>query len=343
MKITPDCSIRKCFRALDSSLQKFWYKPLPQGLYFLRAWNLLFFIVLFLKKKTEALFIKPTDTALVPVVVVGNVTVGGTGKTPLIIALAHLLVSSGLKPGIVASGYRGAYRQHQKVRVLDQASTVEEMGDEAILMYNATRSIGCQIAVSKKRNSAASVLCAQYPDIDVILSDDGLQQTTLKRHCEIVLLDGLRGFGNGLCLPFGPLREPLSSMDQRIVGIKSPNAQGLQGFDLEIELLTDLSAYVGQTVHAIAGIANPESFFTFLESMHIHLIKHPFPDHYEFKASDLTFLQKQPYPCLTTEKDMVKLVNVQSAYPAIHFVPVGIKMKPPDKLVACILKMLGKA
>lgn len=246
--------------------------------------------------------------APVPVIVVGNITVGGTGKTPLVIWLAHKLREFGFKPGIVARGYHGqARRWPQQVRADADPVTV---GDEAIVIARRT---GMPVAVGPNRGQAIAALL-EHAGVNIIVSDDGLQHYGLERDIEVAVVDGVRRFGNGACIPAGPLRElpgrlervdlivtngiaargefPMRYVGERLVRV------GASG---EAELL---SAFKERTVHAVAGIGNPENFFALLKRHGFRIIPHVFPDHHRFREDDLIF--NDDYPIIMTEKDAVK-------------------------------------
>lgn len=244
----------------------------------------------------------------VPVIIVGNLTVGGTGKTPLVIELANLLKKHGYRPGVISRGYGGKARSWpQQVRWDGDPSIV---GDEAILIARRTL---CPMAVGPDRVASAESLL-KYTDCNVILSDDGLQHYALDRDIEIAVIDGIRRYGNEKCLPAGPLREPVKRLEQvnfKVTnGVAGPEefamvykAQQLRRAD-DPEVTLNLSALKKQTVHAVAGIGNPQRFFDQLKLSGLDIIEHAFPDHYPFKKKDLDFGEIQPI--IITEKDAVK-------------------------------------
>jgi len=237
---------------------------------------------------------------------VGNLTVGGTGKTPLVIALAKALRRSGLRPGILSRGYRGTSVAPRAVAVGDDA---ERVGDEPLLL--AERS-GCPVWIGADRVAAARALCAAHSGCNVILCDDGLQHYRLQRDFEIAVEDE-RGLGNGLLLPAGPLREPAKRrVDATVVNGGEPRA-GAFAMRLVPESLYRVvnpparvaqADLAGKNLHAVAGIGNPERFFAALSRMGIVFSAHPFPDHHPFRASDLEFADCDYV--LMTEKDAVK-------------------------------------
>jgi tetraacyldisaccharide 4'-kinase len=244
----------------------------------------------------------------VPVVVVGNISVGGTGKTPLVIWLAEKSRQWGFKPGIVTRGYGGNSRQWPREVAAD--SLAREVGDEALLLRRRT---GCPVYAGPDRATVAQRLLAEH-ECDLIICDDGLQHYALARDLEIVVIDGSRRFGNGLCLPAGPLRERrgrLAEADLVIVngipdsGEYSMHLETSQAVALDRRgEAKQLSAFKADRVHALAGIGHPDRFFNMLEGLGLQLVRHPFPDHHPFCSDDLQPFSTQTV--LMTEKDAVK-------------------------------------
>ncbi len=249
--------------------------------------------------------------ASVPVIVVGNLTVGGTGKTPLVIHLVRWLMERGFRPGVVSRGYGGGGVYPMQV---DSSTAASEAGDEAPLIARRTRA---PVVVDPDRVAAVRQLLDRY-DCDVVIADDGLQHYALARDLEIVVLDGDRGIGNGRCLPAGPLREPKERLESVDLVIANGRATGLVSREFVMtDRATALVAVVGGerrpveafarcAVHAAAGIGNPARFFDRLSQLEMEPIVHPFPDHQVFKPSDLAFGDQ--LPVVVTEKDAVKLV-----------------------------------
>ena len=308
-------------------LTDIWYKDSLSGV-FLLPLAAIFAGVVAARKFLYQHGILKSHSLPVPVVVIGNLTVGGTGKTPLLIWLARLLADAGYRPGIISRGYGG--RSETWPQWVDKDSAVDCVGDEAKLIATAT---GCPMAVSPKRVEAANLLLKKSA-CNVILSDDGLQHYALNRTIECAVIDGERRFGNGYCLPAGPLREPVSrleTVDFVIVnGEKSEDREfsmQLDG-DTAVNLTTGeqkkLSEFIGQPCHALAGIGNPERFFSMLKSAGLDCISHPFPDHYRFQPADIEF--GDHYPVLMTEKDAVKCTKM--ANPRHWFVPVQAVPEP---------------
>jgi tetraacyldisaccharide 4'-kinase len=245
----------------------------------------------------------------VPVLVVGNISVGGTGKTPLSIWLALKLLAYGYRPGIVCGGYGGkADFWPQQVRP-DSDWTV--VGDEAILIARQVGSI--PVAVGPTRSNSVEAVVAKH-DVDIIVSDDGLQHYALERDIEIVVVDGVRRLGNGHCLPAGPLREsPARLKDIDLIVCKGIASRGEYPMKLTAhclrsvnrpEIQVEVADFSQRIVHAVAGIGNPNSFFTLLRSLGFELHEHVFPDHYALTAEDVTF--GDGLPVIMTEKDSVK-------------------------------------
>ena len=253
----------------------------------------------------------------VPVVVVGNLTVGGTGKTPLVAWLSNKLSAVGLRVAIVSRGYGGRARGVTRVTVHSRAS---EVGDEPLML---ARRAQATVFVGRDRVAAAKQAVADGADI--VICDDGLQHLALVRHCEMVVIDGQRGFGNGCLLPRGPLREPPGRL-RRVNAVIMNGAITAPDFHLPQLLsrtyfamsmrpgdarpvkgggsLRSLASFRGTGVHAVAAIGNPQRFFTTLREAGLTLYEHPMPDHHPFKPADLNF--GDDLPILMTEKDAVK-------------------------------------
>lgn len=270
----------------------------------------------------------------VPVVVVGNLTVGGSGKTPLVIHLASALRSRGRRPGIVSRGYRG---ENRSVTEVTASSNPAEVGDEPILI---ARRAGCPVFVGRDRVAAAHALLAVHPECDVVLSDDGLQHYRLKRDLELAVFDE-RGVLNGWCLPAGPLREPLSRLAQvdalvlNGTAVSPAPTLGRPEFSMRLEgkrlyrlgnpqFTCSVADLIGGKLHAVAGIGAPQRFFDMLRAMGLDVIEHAFPDHHEYFVDDLAFADGV---MLTTEKDAVKLVHLSLSLP-VWVLPVTAQLSP---------------
>jgi len=308
-----------------SRLERHWYNRTAVSLA-LRPLSWLFCTLVWLRRWLYRLGLLRTTRLPVPVVVVGNITVGGTGKTPLVIWVAGRLKQAGYAPGIVSRGYRGrARRWPQQVRADSDPYMV---GDEAVLTARRT---GCPMAVGPDRVSAARALLA-HARCDVIVSDDGMQHYALGRDVEIAVIDGVRRFGNGFCLPAGPLREPVSRLERVdcVVtnGLAAHNEYRMLYTVEELHHLENgeaprpLESLRGQTVHAVAGIGNPDRFFDMLRSHGVTVNEHPFPDHHPFTEADLDFGDDEPV--VMTEKDAVKCRRF--ARPHYWYVPVKAQL-----------------
>lgn len=276
-----------------------------------------------------------------PVVVVGNLTVGGSGKTPLVIALVDALRARGYRPGVVSRGYGG--RSATWPRAVAPDSDPAEVGEEPVLIALRAR---CPVWVGPDRPAAAEALLARHPEVDLVLSDDGLQHYRLARDVEIAVVDGRRGLGNRWCLPAGPLREPpsrLASVD--LVVINGGHREG--GFAMTLEpgapwslagpgALGSADALQGP-VHAVAGIGDPERFFLTLERAGLDLRRHPFADHHPYAAADLDFADA--LPIVMTEKDAIKCRPF--ARPGMWALPVDARLD--EGLVPALLDRLQEA
>lgn len=275
-----------------------------------------------------------------PVIVVGNISVGGTGKTPFVIWLAEVLRQAGFKPGIVSRGY-GGKRQLTPIFVT-KASSVEAVGDEAMLLSRRTQ---CPVVVAIDRVAAVNTLLSET-DCNIVISDDGLQHYRMGRSLEIAIVDGVRRFGNRCLLPAGPLREPVSRLKQVDFVVAHQQAVAgeyqmlLQGDHLvalgDHNISMPLTAFLNTEVHAVAAIGDPQRFFTRLERMGLTVIPHAFPDHYRFQKTDLEF--QDTLPIIMTEKDAVKC----EAFADYHhwYLPVEAKLAP--EFETALLKKLAQ-
>ncbi len=289
-------------------LQHHWYRITPLHLILFPV-SLLFRLLVALRRTLYRSRILSGHKLPVPVIVVGNISAGGTGKTPLTLALAQQLIERGRHPLIVSRGYGGAAQQPRQVNANSDA---QQVGDEPLLM--ARRSL-CPVWIGKDRAAAAQAALRTHPQCDVVLCDDGLQHYRLRRDAEIAVIDGERGFGNGLMLPAGPLREPvtrLRTVDAVVVN-GGETSTGQYAMRLSGEIFHNLHD-PGKTVaashfhalnnHAVAGIGHPQRFFNHLQTLGIPFTPHAFPDHHPYSAADLAFAGCDAI--LLTEKDAVK-------------------------------------
>lgn len=303
--------------------------------------SLLFYSVSVLRRYAyQRAWLKSVRVAA-PLIVVGNISVGGTGKTPLVVYLVALLRKHGFKPGIISRGYGGT--RHAQPQAVTAQSDPCQVGDEAVLL---ARRCQCPVMVSADRVAAAQQL-VQNGDCDVVISDDGLQHYRLCRDIEIVVVDGERGFGNGLPLPAGPLRETasrlkqvpllvstgqsrLSSLTQRLLPGAAVNLKNPQKSKALREFLDD-------NIIAVAGIGNPERFFTSLENAGLALRRHAFTDHYPYNSGDFQAFADQTI--LMTEKDAVKCASFASAN--MWYVPIESDIDP--EFDARLIELLNQA
>ena len=256
------------------------------------------------------------DPMPVPVVVVGNLTVGGTGKTPLVLALVERLLGEGRRPAVVSRGYG---RRGKDVTVVSAGEgrllPVAECGDEPALIADR---LAVPVVVGADRSAAVGR--AAELGADCVVADDGFQRLSLARERSFVVVDGERGLGNGRCLPAGPLREPASALADADAVVLHGAGSPLAG-DLRMTLVPEdlravggsgegrpLDWLAGRCVHAVAGIGDPERFFATLEGLGAEPVRHPFPDHRPYAMGDLSF--GGDFPLVTTEKDAVKLAEL---------------------------------
>jgi tetraacyldisaccharide 4'-kinase len=316
-------------RPVRSGLEEMWYsarRPL-----WLIPLSALYGFLMSLRGLLYRLGLRHRVKVGVPVVVVGNLTVGGTGKTPLVAWLASKLAEVGLKVAIVSRGYGGRARGVTRVTVHSRPS---EVGDEPLLL---ARRAQATVFIGRDRVAAAKVAVADHADL--VLCDDGLQHLALVRNCEIAVVDGQRGFGNGCLLPRGPLRESPRRLRRvnAVVINGAPTAPGFQlpGFVKHTLFsmhmipgdarpvagqgaLRSLASFRGAGVHAVAAIGNPQRFFDMLRAAGLTVYEHPMPDHHPFKPGDLNF--GDDLPVLMTEKDAVKCAAFADA--RCWYVPV---------------------
>jgi tetraacyldisaccharide 4'-kinase len=286
--------------------------------------SVVFHIVVVIRRLLYRLGLLKSAHPGLPVIVVGNLVAGGSGKTPLVLWIAEFLKGKGWSPGIVSRGY-GARPGAPRAATI--ASPAAEVGDEPILL---ARRSGCPVWVGEDRVRVIELLRAQHPEVDVLVLDDGLQHYRLRRDVEIAVVDA-RGFGNGFLLPAGPLREPPSRL--KSVGAVVSHASSTNGYSMKLEgdvlhCMTDASdrrpaaAFAGQKVHAVAGIGDPNRFFLHLARLGMKPLPHPFPDHHPFTPQELDF--GDGLPVMLTEKDAVKLRH--AAQPSWWVLPVTAKL-----------------
>jgi tetraacyldisaccharide 4'-kinase len=319
---------------LQAWLERAWYGR-AAGAFLLLPLGWLFGAIVGLRRLAYARGLFHSHRVPRPVIVVGNLTAGGSGKTPLTVWLAAALHARGLRVGIVSRGYGGTAQGPVCVTAESDPALV---GDEPVLIARRTPAT---VVVARDRVAAAARL---VPDVDVILADDGLQHYRLARDREFVVVDGRRGLGNGRLLPAGPLREPRSrgaAADAYVVngGGEGATARLAAGPPVvrmrlapgDVVALADgsrvpLAAWAGRRVHAVAGIGDPERFFATLRAAGLDVVPHPFPDHARFAAADLAF--GDDAPVLMTEKDAVKCAAF--AGPRLHYLEVAAAFDAAD-------------
>jgi len=312
----------------QSWLNKIWYGGVPPP-WWMAPLSAVYGAMSRLHRFAYSLHLARSTRLPCPVVVVGNLTVGGTGKTPLVCWLAGQLIELGFRPGVVTRGYGGSTRT---ARLVQASDNYEKVGDEAILLARRSR---VPVATGRNRPAAAPLLI--NAGCDVIVSDDGLQHHALQRDCEIVVIDGDRRFGNGRLLPAGPLRETPARLQRADAVVVNGGAAESDGA-LRMRLLATgavamkygtskpLREFSGQPVHALAGIGNPQRFFAMLRAIGINVIEHPLPDHAKLGIDDISFADD--LAVLMTEKDAVKCRDI--AGPHHWYVPVNVAFAAGD-------------
>lgn len=328
--------------SLRQRIEGIWYSPSPGLLYLAWPLEVLYRTLSTLRK---AWLQKRAIPQLTPVIVVGNISVGGTGKTPLVIALVHWLQAQGYKPGVVSRGYGGKASQYPCT--VSKTSAPEEVGDEPLLI---AREAGCPVVVGPDRVAALAKLEKSF-GCNIVVSDDGLQHYALQRDIEIIVVDGARGLGNGHCLPVGPLREPpwrLNTADILVINGEAEQSFGRSGHTMLLEPRRLVNLKTGRkiavadlphAVHAVAGIGNPRRFFTTLIELGLRPVTHSFDDHHHYSAADITF--DDALPVVMTEKDAVKCtafasekhwyLPVNAALSAAFFMALESKLKDLNK------------
>jgi tetraacyldisaccharide 4'-kinase len=315
-RIDPNVTRLESAPTFRERLQRDWYlshSTLLTNLLLPLSW--LFRAVVALRRTLYRAGVVARRTLPVPVVVVGNIATGGTGKTPLVAWLARELSGNKMRPGIVARGYGGSNRTPRRVEAGDDPKIV---GDESLLLAKGE----FPVWIGHDRAAAAGALLAAEPRVNVIVSDDGLQHYRLGRIAEIVVVDGVRGFGNGRMLPAGPLREPperVTSVDAIVVNgnehtrmpfiTRPPMFTMYLAGDHFVRLIdpsrtAEASDFIGKRIEAVAGIGNPSRFFDALHRLGLDPVCHVFPDHHAFAPEDLVLPDAEVI--LMTDKDAIK-------------------------------------
>ena len=287
---------------LGDVVDKFWYQNHPLR-WLLYPFSLIFSVVCYVRRYVLINFFQQNYD--IPIIVVGNLTVGGVGKTPLVIALANAMSKKGIRVGIVSRGYGSSAPYYPYLINADDTASV--VGDEPLLIAEKTN---CPVMISPKRKQSIKRLIAEQ-HCQVIISDDGLQHYKMGRQIEVAVIDGHRGLGNGLLLPAGPLREPASRLNQvDFTLVNSGEWQDAYSMQVLTGALKTVKTNtvvpiedINGPVAAVAGIGNPARFFDTLERMGLSYNPYPYPDHYKFKSEDFKFSETF---VLMTEKDAVK-------------------------------------
>lgn len=325
-------------RSGDTLIERIWYGRSSLRL-LLVPFTWIYSVVIKCRRYLYTSGVLQTHQVYAPVIVIGNITAGGTGKTPVVMWLAEQLAGRGYKPGIVSRGYKGSVGPQPVVVTADSDPAI--VGDEAVMM--AIRS-ECPVVVHPDRVAAANA--AVDLGANLIIADDGLQHYRLRRDFEIAVVDGARLYGNRQLLPAGPLREPLSRLDtieQVFVQRETSDSSELlhrradsppKNFRLVASAICRLddsdirqcAEFSGETMHAIAGIGNPERFFRLLEAHDIEVIRHPLGDHADIRQKDLRF--SDDYDVVMTEKDAVKCRELDTSH--CWYVPVDFSIDDRD-------------
>ena len=303
-------------RARSTVVTDAWYQG-AFWLYLLSPLSLIYALVSYLRTFLFRLGLKSSYRSSLPVVIVGNITVGGTGKSPLVTYLVKALRERGYHPGVISRGY-GASIPSDEYREVLLDSRPTDVGDEPLMLKQI---LDCPVYVGPNRRLTVKAL--EKSGCDIVISDDGLQHYALQRDIEISVFDGSRGLGNGYLLPMGPMREPrkrLKEIDFKVVN----GASTIPGYKEDSDIIRmdlvptrvralispesvsdrDLDSFSGIEVNAVAAIGNPERFFEVLEDNGMTVNRHSFEDHHTFREEDFSF--RKDLPVIMTEKDAVK-------------------------------------
>ncbi len=328
-----------------SIIERMWYTPKKTALaYLLYPMSKLFFLIAKRRRQQQS---SSAYKSKLPVIIVGNITVGGTGKTPVVEAICNHLLKKGFSPAIISRGYGGSAKSYPFV--ISKSTKPCQCGDEPYMLSKLLPNI--PIVISPKRVDSVRYIENQLQDVNVIISDDGLQHYALARDIEIAVVDGKRGFGNQLLLPAGPLREPIQRLKE--VDFTIINGGEDISFENSFNMRLVPSCFVniasGQTLSisafqkqyqndelvAIAGIGNPKRFFDQLASLGFHQLKvRAFPDHYAYKAQDFNDLDAKLV--VMTYKDAVKC----ESFATKHFWYLKVEPKIEDGFFAQLLSKI---
>ena len=312
--------------SLETTINQAWQDKAP-WLWLLLPISWLYGLSILIRRQAYKFGLLTSYHAPIPIMVIGNITVGGSGKTPLIMALVDYLQQHSVQVGIISRGYGGDSTQMPALVTRDSPPSI--VGDEPSLIVNMT---GVPMAVCPNRSQAIATLTKAHPKLQLIIADDGLQHYALQRDIEWIVVDVTRGFGNHQLLPTGFLREPLSRLDEATViyheklakPLAISDSQSAQRLTMHLQPdslqalwpnqandfgktlpVANNKPLAGSQVHGVSGIGYPQRFFATLESLGFSVIAHPYPDHYDFKLTDL--LQYKHHPIIVTSKDAVKI------------------------------------
>ncbi|MGB2081858.1 MAG: tetraacyldisaccharide 4'-kinase [Psychrobacter sp.] len=322
--------------SIETTITRAWQR-LAVWLWLLLPISWLYGFITFLRRQAYKAGLLSSYRAPIPVMVIGNISVGGSGKTPLIIALVSYLQKKGVKVGVISRGYGGD--TSQMPALVSATSLPHIVGDEPCLIAHMT---GAAMAVCPNRQQAIATLLKAEPNLQLIIADDGLQHYALQRDIEWIVVDAARGFGNKQLLPTGFLREPVSrleganviyhekpstdltrtsrssnkiqSTDRLTMHLQAGELQRLWNPTSSATQLNSVKPTNNSRVHAVSGIGYPQRFFDTLESIGFEVIGHPYPDHYDFSLAEL--LQYGDYPIIVTSKDAVKISALLADYTA---------------------------
>lgn len=313
--------------AFRESLLNSWQRPTILT-WLLWPLSIIYRVIFYLRGLAYKYGVIKSYSAKVPVIVVGNITVGGTGKTPMVIYLIELLLKHGFKPGVISRGYSGSSELFPLTVSLDTPASI--CGDEPALIVKHTNA---PMVVGADRSATIEKLLREF-EVNVIISDDGLQHLAMQRDVEICLEDLTTSADNQFLLPAGPYREPISRLQTVDLHVQHIDSVDLVANEpsYAMKLVADqpVSLIENNTdgwssdnkIHAIAGIGNPQRFFNTCRALGMDIIEHVFPDHYEYTADDIEF--NDDLPILMTEKDAVKCANF--ANQRQWYLPVNAKL-----------------
>ena len=321
--------------SVDQIFNNQYYKK-SSWIYLLIPFSIFFYFFSSLKKYLYKNGFLKTIKIKVPVLIIGNITLGGTGKTPLALDLIEKFLRKGSKPAIISRGYRGSANNITEVF---ESSDVSAVGDEALLIKTKSK---IPVFIGKDRVSVAKILLKKYPETSIIISDDGLQHHRLARDYEIIVVDSQRQFGNGLIFPAGPLRDGISKLKQVNAVVYKGASSNSNSYQMKYitkhfkNLLTNkktkLDGIQDKKIVAITAIGNPESFFSTLEGYNLEFKKVIFNDHYLFNKND--FIKYADYNIVMTEKDAIKCKKFATK----NFWVLPLEIKVDERLFRNILK-----